>query len=240
MNKVTPSVNADQSGGKMMVIFGEYLGIRGQAQEIFVGTGACAAVTIEVNHNMVTCLYPPGAGFEIDVIALVGNQSSAANADAKLSYQDLSGLRTINATFEIVANETGPYCNPWIGLDLTRNVYGYGRDRKCGMFDLTVYRGFELGLTNWLMSLGDAIALSETDVFILQETLTLCSEIQDYFRDDELGLQYGATMNDGIDPCVYEDSYQQFTITVQVGGIFEGGKVMDAFKNISIYEDSMK
>ena len=60
VNKVTPSVNADQSGGKMMVIFGEYLGIPGQAQEVWVGAGPCAAVAIEVNHNMVTCLYPPG------------------------------------------------------------------------------------------------------------------------------------------------------------------------------------
>ena len=79
------------------------------------------------------------------MIALVGNQSSAPNANAKLSYQDLSGLRTINATFEIVANQTGPYCNEWEDVDLVRNVHGYGRDRKCGMFDLTVYRGYEQG-----------------------------------------------------------------------------------------------
>ena len=49
----------------MMVIFGEYLGISGQAQEVWVGIGPCAAVAIEVSHNMVTCLYPPGSGFEM-------------------------------------------------------------------------------------------------------------------------------------------------------------------------------
>ena len=174
------------------------------------------------------------------MIALVGNQSSAPNANAKLSYQDLSGLRTINATFEIVANQTGPYCNEWQDVDLTRNVYGYGRDRKCGLFDLTVYRGYELGLTNWLMSLGDAIALADTDVYILQETIVLCAEIADTFRDDDQGLQYGDTMDDGIDPCQFPDSYQQMTITVQAGGVYEGGKIMESFKNISIYEDSMK
>lgn len=69
--------------------------------------GACENVEIRIAHVMLQCLYPAGRGFELDVIATSGNQSSAPNEYARMSYVDLSGQRTVNATMELEVNKTG-------------------------------------------------------------------------------------------------------------------------------------
>lgn len=121
---VTPSVNANQGGGGQLIIFGDFLGkhsqhykpyifigpknsseliadnkktmqVNGQSVTITEYSGECSSVLVRIDNVMLQCLYPAGIGFEMDVIATVGGQSSAPNLGAQLSYVDLSGARTV-------------------------------------------------------------------------------------------------------------------------------------------------
>jgi hypothetical protein len=207
VSTVTPSVNAEQAGGSQVIIFGDYLGPLRYVPEIFIGpkgatfedaeySGACTAVEMRIAHVMLQCIYPAGRGFELDVIATVGNQSSAPNEEAKLSYVDLSGARTVNATMEIVVNRTAGFCQLeretlYVGkrkdtaLDIPANLNVDGLP-KCGLYNKAIYHDIEVGLSDWLSAITVAISMAPGDVFILEQSIVICDAAEREFYGTKL------------------------------------------------------
>jgi len=282
---VTPAVNADQGGGNQLIIFGEYLGPLGyDGVEVWIGpyfhsqevdketdewAGPCTDVLIRIAHVMIQCVYPPGIGFEMPVIVTVGNQSSSELTDGQLSYVDLTGQRTVNATMEISVN-TDPYFNTTVqyfnntNTSMTYCSHDFDSDGKptnlnpdgfpkCGLYHGSVFHEFQWGVGAWVDSIGDSISLEEDDMFVLEDSIVLCDADQRETygllhrkkknnKITKVGESYAYTIRSDskiFKNCTNPDAYQQVTVTVLASGAYEASKIKLWWTNISQYDSAL-
>ena len=73
-------------GNATITIEGSNLGAVGHAQEIRVGNASCTDVKVDTEHEVLTCVSPPGAIGIVDVVAWIGGQASAPNAATQFKY----------------------------------------------------------------------------------------------------------------------------------------------------------
>ena len=137
-----------------------------------------------------------------------------------------TGEGQVRNRFGLIADEAkDSYC------DLDATSAGFNNRPACGLYHMSVYRQFENGIMNWLMSLGEAIALADGDVFLVKESIYECDSVDDESTNVVKGVACPEMETTPEPGCgcnhVSATNYQKFQLTVLAGGVYTAGKMIE-------------